>query len=193
MAYRRKYWVPGPQSLWHQDGHHALIRWRLVTHGGIDGFSRLIVFLRCSDNNRAETVSQIFLEAAHTYGLPSRVRADCGGENLGVKQIMEEARGSERGSFIAGKSVHNSRIERLWRDVYYAVVQTFYCLFYYLEGQGYLEVGDDRHLFALHYIYLPVINKCLLDFKEAYNHHPLRTERNKSPYQLWAEGLSDPS
>ena len=25
----------GPNALWHIDGHHALIRWRLVTHGGL--------------------------------------------------------------------------------------------------------------------------------------------------------------
>jgi len=28
MARRRKYSVPGPNSLWHIDGHHALVRWR---------------------------------------------------------------------------------------------------------------------------------------------------------------------
>lgn len=28
VAYGRKYGVPGPNSLWHIDGHHALVRWR---------------------------------------------------------------------------------------------------------------------------------------------------------------------
>ncbi|CAC5378940.1 unnamed protein product [Mytilus coruscus] len=32
-AVRRKYSVAGPNDLWHIDGHHALIRWKLVTHG----------------------------------------------------------------------------------------------------------------------------------------------------------------
>ena len=50
---RRCYNVPAPNSLWHIDGHHCLIRWRLVTHWGVDGFSRMIVFLHCSDNNCA--------------------------------------------------------------------------------------------------------------------------------------------
>ena len=27
---RRKYQVPWPNSLWHLDGHHSLIRWKLV-------------------------------------------------------------------------------------------------------------------------------------------------------------------
>lgn len=43
MTYRRTYSVPGPNALCHIDGHHKLITWKMVTHGGIDGFSRLIV------------------------------------------------------------------------------------------------------------------------------------------------------
>lgn len=32
-------------------------RWRLVVHGCIDGFSRLLVYLECADNNRSRTVT----------------------------------------------------------------------------------------------------------------------------------------
>ena len=49
--YRRTYSVPSPNSLWHIDGNHKMIKWRLVIHGGIDGYSRLITFLHCSNNN----------------------------------------------------------------------------------------------------------------------------------------------
>jgi hypothetical protein len=48
---RRKYFVASPLSLWHLDGNHKLIRWRLVVHGGVDGYSRLPVYLHCSNNN----------------------------------------------------------------------------------------------------------------------------------------------
>ena len=63
------------------DGHHKLIRWKMVTHAAIDGYSRLIVFLKCSDNNKSSTVYQNFLEAVSTYGLPSHIRTDQGREN----------------------------------------------------------------------------------------------------------------
>lgn len=39
---RRKYKVPRPNSLWHCDGHHKLIRWGIVIHGFIDGFCRTV-------------------------------------------------------------------------------------------------------------------------------------------------------
>ena len=63
------------------DGHHKLIRWRFVTHAGIDGYRRMFVFLKGATNNCTGTVYDDFLEAAHQYGLPSWVRCDQGREN----------------------------------------------------------------------------------------------------------------
>jgi hypothetical protein len=188
-ARRRVYSVEGPNSLWHIDGHHALIRWRLVTHGAIDGYSRLITYLQVSNNNKSDTVKELFLRAVEEYGVPSRVRADFGCENYGVQNVMEDVRGEGRGSFIGGRSVHNTRIERLWRDVYYGVIQTYYALFYFLEGENKLDIDNEADLFALHYVYIPRINKSLVEFKNAYNHHPLRTERNWTPWQIWTNGM----
>ncbi len=50
-------------------------RWKFVVHGEIDGYSRLIVYMQCSGNNRAGTA---FSEAVQLYGVPSRVRDDRG-------------------------------------------------------------------------------------------------------------------
>ena len=36
-------------------------RWGFVIHGGIDGYSRQITFLKCSCNNRAQTVLQLLV------------------------------------------------------------------------------------------------------------------------------------
>ena len=106
--------MPMPNSLWHIDGFHKLIRWHIIIHGGIDGYSRLPVYLGASSNNRAETVLQPFLKAVQLYGLPSRVRCDRGGENVMVSQFMltHPERGPGHGSCITGCSVHNQRIER---------------------------------------------------------------------------------
>ena len=42
LLHHRKYDAHGPNSLWHIDGNHKLIRWRSVIHGGIDGCSRIL-------------------------------------------------------------------------------------------------------------------------------------------------------
>ena len=106
---RRCYKVPGPNSIWHLDSYHKLIRWGIIIHGGIDGFSRLPVYLMVASNNKAITVLNCFLEAITMYGLPSRIRCDKGGENSLISQYMmaHPARGPGRRSCITGKSVHN--------------------------------------------------------------------------------------
>ena len=100
-----------------------LYRWRFVIHGGIDGFSQMIVFLECNTNNRATTVLRIFQHAVNVFGLPSRVRSDKRGENVMVALYMlnHPLRGPDCGSHIAGCSVHNQRIERLWRDLFFTI------------------------------------------------------------------------
>lgn len=39
-----------------------LFRWRVVIHGGIDGYSRIPVFQRASNNSKADTVLECFLD-----------------------------------------------------------------------------------------------------------------------------------
>ena len=53
-------------------------------HGGIDGYSRLVVFLKASANNKPATMLASFVEGVDHYGLPSRVRCDKGGENVPI-------------------------------------------------------------------------------------------------------------
>ena len=166
--HRRRCNVRMPNSLWHIDGYHKLIRWRVVIHGGIDGYSRLPVYLSASTNNRADTVLCCFIDAVAHYGLPSRVRCDRGGENVLVSEFMlsHPERGPGRGSCITGRSVHNQRIERLWADVYASCVSLFYDLFYSLEDEGMLDCLNIKDLFALQYVFLPRINHQLDVFRQ---------------------------
>ena len=165
-------------------------RWGLVTHAGIDGHSRKIMFIKCSTDNKACTVFDAFLEAVGKFGLPSRVPADQGGENVDVARMLHHPmRGPDQGSFIAGKSCHSQRIERLWRDVYVGVIHIYYKAFTYLEDQGLLEIDNEVHLFCLHYVFTSRINEHLRAFQDGWDCHPLSSERNRSPNQLWIEGM----
>ena len=58
-----------------------------------------------------------------------------------------------------------------------------------MEDNGLLDPTNEIHLFALHYVFLPRINKNMDICRESYNKAPLSTERNKSPEQLWLTGM----
>ena len=133
---------------------------------------------------------ELFQEAISCWGLPSRVRSDKGGENVQVSIFMlsHPERGPGRGSMITGKSVHNQRIERPWRDLFYQVASLFYHLFYHLESCGILDPDNNVHQFALHCVFIPCISKCLTQFVQSWNAHILSGTGGKTPMQMWIEG-----
>ena len=148
----------------------------------------MIVYLKCSNNNCATTVLKSFLQATNAFFVPSRVRCDYGGENVEVAKFMLSTRGFNRGSVLTGSSVHNQRIERLWRDVFQRVTGSFYKLFNEMERVGILNSLNNVHLYCLHYIFLPRIQKALDMYMSAWNHHPVSSEKNLSPIQLFTQG-----
>lgn len=218
---RRNYSVPGPNSLWHHDGQHGeyrscsyfalsesegwrtgLIRWGIVIHGFIDGYSRLVTGLRASDNNRAATVLEIFLASCGEYGVPSRLRGDHGTENLYVAAWMEVNRGLRRGSYIWGRfvthhswyllliifrSVHNVRIERLWVDVTVQVGATWSERFTIFEIRHGLDINNVNHVWLLHFLFLSTINSQLAFFAQSWNQHRIQIRRgpNRSPADMF--------
>ena len=111
---------------WHIDSRHKLIRWRLVIHGCIDCYSRLIIYLHCCNKNKAETVKAQFLRSILTFFWPRRVRSDHGMEKIEVAGEILKKFGTLSKSFLTGLSVHNQRIERLREDVLHYVLH--YCI-----------------------------------------------------------------
>ena len=62
-------------------------------------------------------------------------------------------------------------------------------LFFYLESECLLDLLDEVHLLSLHKVFIPRINSSLEEFCQHMNHHPVRTEQNMSPNQLFIQGV----
>eukprot|EP00794_Sanderia_malayensis_P010667 gene10667-11796_t len=189
LVRRRIYSVRSPNALWHIDSHHKLIRWRIVTHGCIDGFSRLIIYLHSCCNNKAETVKCLFEDAISGFYWPRRVRSDQGMENVEVAKLMLAKFGIDRKPVFTGRSVHNQRIERLWKDVNEYVTSHFRELFLWMEDEALLDPLNEVHLFALEWVFIRRLNQALANFVTQWNNHPIRTAQHKSPIQLWSRGI----
>ncbi|CAL8341896.1 unnamed protein product [Arctogadus glacialis] len=163
-------------------------RYSIVIFGAIDSFSRKIFYLDTAGNNKAETAFGFFMDGVQKNGWPSRVRADQGVENVDIARYMFTVRGTARGSFIAGKSVHNQRVERLWRDVWSVTCQ-YYDVLHSLEEEGFIDLSNAVHLFCVGYVFIPRLRSDLQHFTESWNCHPLSTEGNLTLNQLWMIGM----
>ena len=121
------------------------------------------MYLHCSTHNKASTVMKLFNNTVNKFGLPSSVKVDKSVINVDVPSYMvsHPERLPDRCSFIAGKSVHNQRIERPWVDVYLGVIYIYYDLFSHMELSGQLNVDDEIELYVLHYVYTKRINRDL--------------------------------
>ncbi|KAF7645265.1 hypothetical protein LDENG_00207310, partial [Lucifuga dentata] len=82
-----------PNFIWHIDGNHKLIRWKLVVHGAMDGYSMMLTFCHCSNNNHT-AVKEIFSTAVCQFGRPLHIRTDHGGENIQIWEEMRAQRGN---------------------------------------------------------------------------------------------------
>ncbi len=159
----------------HIDGNHKMIRWIFVLHYGIDGYSQCIVYLACSCNSGSQTVFNPFLKSMDTFRCPLRIRADHGMENVTVARWMLNHYGVASKPLLTGFSVHNQRIERLWKDVNTYITTYFRNLLYYLESLDLLDPLNEVHLFALHYAFEPQFNTAISIFVSQWNNHPLST------------------
>ena len=149
----------------------CILRWNLVVDGCIDGYSRLVPYLIVHTDNFAMSAFGDFTEGITNYGIPSHVRTDNGSEFVHVNAFMMFANGENRGSFLAGRSVHNQRIERLWRDVFCKVLQKYYNLFHHMESHKIFDIDNPVQISCLHHTFASHIGKDLSDWRNAHNNH----------------------
>ena len=99
-----------PKYLWHIDGYLKLYQVVVGNSSGGICYSKIPVYLYVAINNRS---FDAFFAAVKKFGLLLCVRADHRGPNVLVAPYRTEHTQRGRGSFIAGQSVHNQRIEHV--------------------------------------------------------------------------------
>ena len=60
--------------------------------------------------------------------------------------------------------MRNVHVERLHRDVYEGVLSHYIKLFTDMENEGLLDLMDKEHLFYLHFVDIPWLQKALDEF-----------------------------
>lgn len=85
------------------------------------------------------------------------------------------------------RSVHNTRIERLWYDVTHGFGQKWKNFFIDLEVHHGLDPRTPAHIWLLHHLFLTHINTDAQEWADAWNSHHLqiRGERDRSPRDIF--------
>ena len=145
------------------------------------------------------------IDAMAKYGVPHKMRADCGKENVDVERVAMLLR--EAGYkivYMKGRSVHNQRIEvsaaaedylnsigvdantlslpvtltllqRYWGDLCPYITPIASAL-QGLEHEGTLDMRDSVHHTALHLVLLPYVNTVCRIALDAWNNHYISTK-----------------
>lgn len=94
-------------------------------------------------------------------------------------------------SYLHGyRSIHNIRIERLWRDYTLGLGWKWKDIFQYLEAYAGLQPDEPGHIWLLHFLFLPVINDEIQLWAEAWNSHvvSIAGHRHQSPRERFVIG-----
>jgi len=64
----------------------------------------------------------------------------------------------------------------------------YWPLIYQFESENKVNPLNETDMYCLHYVFLPRINAALTAFVDTWNNHPISTEHNLTPNQLFIRG-----
>ncbi|KAJ7681188.1 hypothetical protein B0H17DRAFT_1076699 [Mycena rosella] len=102
-----------------------------------------------------------------------------------MERLLIQHWGVDHCAYLRGRSLHNVRIERLWRDVRKDSLESYRQIFTYLGNTGLLDMENEIHRSCLFLVFQPRIQASLDRTRDAWNHHKVRTARNKTPIAMF--------
>jgi len=172
---RRTYLSAGPNYCWHVDGYDKLKKFGIAINGCIDGFSRRVIWLRCSStNNDPAVIGCYYLDAVQQLMMcPRRLRSDRGSENITVATIQCCITG-DSDAHRFGSSCTNQRIESFWSVLRQLRMQWWIDLFEDLVACDLLDISNESHLEIVRFCFMNIIQSDIQVFANNWNTHRIR-------------------
>ncbi|PBK58472.1 hypothetical protein ARMSODRAFT_900444 [Armillaria solidipes] len=102
---------------------------------------------------------------------------------------MENYRGVLTNAYLWGRSVHNTRAERMWVETSRSCMDDWYAFFMELEASYSLDHDNSAHIWLLQHLFLSTIDADALQWVDWWNNHPipLESKRPETPSNMWIE------
>jgi hypothetical protein len=197
---RRVFHCKGPNAVWSCDGYDKLSRWGFAIHGGIDVYSRNLVWLRLAHSNRdPRVILAYYLDAidenTSNFGgqgfaapyvanseaiVPAKVQTDYGTETTelyAAQYTFHElgVNGDTGKCYRYSRSVQNQKIECYWSQLVTHWTGRWQNIFGALEFSELWNYDDKFDKLALVYIFMPILRRELVDVRRDHNSYPIRS------------------
>ncbi|KAJ8667926.1 hypothetical protein QAD02_009589 [Eretmocerus hayati] len=184
----REYEVPGPNFIWHSDGHDKLKQFGFPIYGIIDGYSRKLLVLEvATTNNNPRVIGHYYLRKVQKLGyIPVLMRVDNGTE-CGIMEdlhvtfrLFDQDNNAGVRSFLKGKSTANQRIECWWRQLRQKMGDFYIHLFKQMERERILDSNNPLHIDLLRFCFGSLVRKDLELTRKEWNEHTIRKQNNRN-------------
>ena len=163
------------------DSVSKLTKWNITIEFGIDMSSRFITYIKAfnlSDQFPANLFNT-FSSSTDNYKMPDKVILDEREANFQIFEYLNE------------KKLEIIKPERVqWitlfkKDMFSNVLSSYVYIFQELETEGSLNILNKTDLFCLYFVYLPRLNRSLVNFVSGHNLSALPHNQGVTPQQKY--------
>ncbi|KAH7929145.1 hypothetical protein BV22DRAFT_1029764 [Leucogyrophana mollusca] len=192
----------------HADGHEKLAEQAIRMGGDVslpiyafkDKYSTFVPYMRVLPNVRlSNVIGHVFLDLVETYGVPIQLTTDKGSEIGDMVRCHERLRLDAAPEYTLDKwpaavqvqSKHNTPIEGFWRWKRAGEGHSIREAIFIGKDNGLFNPNSPLHVNVFNWLWPPLVQERLDEFREYWNNHRLSTQKKKllptgtSPRQLW--------